>query len=96
VGKGICGLRLIAKRHQQVLIAEAIKHDHIRDRSREQLHRDGISLQTLDVLSQIFVIDTDVSGFSRNPSVFQSDPAACYRVDPRIVARLDTCFDGPA
>src|SRR5579864_1930177 len=65
---------LVAQRHQQVLIAEAVKHEHLGDRRREQFHRDGIGLQAFDVLRQILVIDPYVPSLSRDKRVLQSDP----------------------
>ena len=53
--------RSVPQWHEQMLIAEGVKDDHFRDRFREQLHRDGLSLNTLHVLREVLMIEADVS-----------------------------------
>ena len=49
VGKARCPL-LETQRHQQVLIAEGVKHDDLGHRLREQLHRDSFGFKAFHIL----------------------------------------------
>ena len=53
--------RSVPQWHEQVLIAERVKDDHFGDRFREQLHRDGLGLNTLHVLREVLMIEADVA-----------------------------------
>ena len=53
--------RSVPQWHEQVLIAECVKDNHFGDRFREQLHRDGLSLNALHILREVLMIEADVS-----------------------------------
>ena len=49
VGKARCPL-LETQRHQQVLVAEGVKHDDLGHRLWEQLHRDSFGFKAFHIL----------------------------------------------